>query len=267
MHSDPVFSWAAADLSGRGLFLSDLHAGRDEAVDEQLRLMLAQVAGGPRSWDWICWGGDTFDFLAAGNRAALRRTQWLVDAMRQLRAQGVRQYLIEGNHDFHLDFLSQLVPGLVVVPDGLRDMGRGVALVHGDWHTAGGLYGPMRGLFRSRLMRRMLAAGPHGLIDSVATAWSRTSHEVRGGPPEQAYLNFVAQCLRGSMAEQPSVRVWFSGHIHWPSVVRVPHAACYINGEWAVHRTLLQLDEHGGPACLTWREGALHDYPEPLAQL
>lgn len=263
----PGFAWKSVDLAGRGLYLSDLHAGRDPQADQDTRAMLRQLASCERAYDWICWGGDTFDFLAAGNTAALARVYWIIETMQLLAARGVHQYIIEGNHDFHLGFLAIHIPQLVVVPDGLCDAGRGLALVHGDWHTAGGLYGPMRHLFRSSLMFRMLAYGPHSLVDRVAAAWSRGSHTMRGGAPEPDYLVFVARRFRAAMAGEPGLRIWLSGHIHWPSVVRQPGAACYINGEWAVHRTAIEIDATGAVGYLHWAAGRWAAYTPALAEL
>ena len=267
MAFEGTFHWTAAQLSGPGLYLSDLHAGRDAEADQDLRGLLHWLTADDRGYRWLCWGGDIFDFLAAGNRVSLGRTLWVLDAMRALAARGVQQYLIEGNHDFHLEFLAREVPGLVVVPDGLRDVSAGVALVHGDWHTAGGLYGPMRRVFRSRWLAGALARGPHGLIDAVAQTWSRTSHEVRGGPPEPEYLAFVAQRFHRILAQDPQCQLWLSGHVHWPARIQQGGATCYINGEWAVHRTVMEVPGDGTVRYCLWQAAGLQPYAHALAEL
>ena len=267
MAFDAALIWTDSDLSGPGLYMSDLHAGRDGAADANLQRMLRWLVAGDHGHQWLRWGGDIFDFLAAGNQVSLGRTAWVIDAMRAMAARGVRQYLIEGNHDFHLGFLAEQVPGLVVAPDGLRDTTTGLALVHGDWHTAGGLYGPMRRVFRSAWLHAALSAGPHGFIDAVAQTWSRGSHEVRGGPPEPDYLDYVARRFRRAMADAPHCTLWLSGHVHWPARIRQGSSNCYINGEWAVHRTVIELAGDHSVRYLRWATDSLQPYPDTLAEL
>lgn len=234
------FNWVPFDGTGKGWFFSDLHIRRDAGADRDLRKFVEQFETKDELPEWIVWGGDVFDFLVGENRYAVASSAWFIGALHRFSELGVRQYMLEGNHDFHLDWLSQEINNFIVAPDGLEDPNRQLRVVHGDFHAPGKIYGPMRTLFRRKETKSFLEMFPDGIVDKVATRWSNGSYAVRGQTVEEKYLESVLIAFTKHMSEKPGMQ-WISGHIHYPATLNTPFGAWWINGAWQPDRTFIEI--------------------------
>ncbi len=244
-----AFEWREADLSGHGLFLSDMHLDRYPIADKQLAAYIAYLATQPP--DWLCLGGDTFDFLVGDNKVCLQRFAWFLDGLVALQRAGTRLYMLEGNHDFHLAGLSAKIPGLQVVPDGLWDPELSLYLLHGDYQTAGFIYRPVRKLFRSSITQTAAKVLPDALVYNGARTWSSTSHKMHGESPQEDYLRYIEACMQRAMREHakqcPATNmVWIMGHIHAPMKIEQDGHICYVNDAWHPNRSALVIDTSNG---------------------
>lgn len=274
--------WLPVDLTGAGLFVSDFHAGRDAAADAEALTMFAILLKDERMRpEWICFGGDTFDFLVGPNKVALQRYEAWIETMSRIVNQGIRVYVLEGNHDFHLDFLANLVPGLNVVPDVAYDPSRNIILSHGDREVAGPLYKVVRKLFRHPITPTTLQIAPDRIVDLGAVSWSTSSHKIRGGAPDDAYLYYTVKSFSNALESAPvdlgGEVLWLAGHIHWPMhcnlLSEVQHESCFaqahlaVNGYWPSHRSVIAVHPTAPRGqFLEWTGSTLQKWPESKPQ-
>jgi len=228
------FRWLPADLSGLGLFYSDLHFGRTPAADDQLLAEFDKLLTVRPLPDFVICGGDTFDFLVGPNRVAIARISAFLSRLRRLLEAGVRVWMLEGNHDFHLAWLAGHLPGLQIAADGIEDRSQRLRLTHGDGLTPGAWYTLLRRGFRLPTARALLATLPDNLVDGIARRWSQTSYDLRGQQPGSLYLEQVAAAFAQRMEAEPGWN-WISGHIHYPATIERTFGTWWINGYWPRH--------------------------------
>lgn len=234
------FRWQPADLSGRGYFYSDLHLGRDPAADSRLLEEVDQLLASDSLPDYLVWGGDTFDFLVGQNRFSIARISPFLRRLRSLQERGVRQWLLEGNHDFHLKWLPENVPDLQVVSDGIQDVDLRLRITHGDGLAPGWLYPRLRHFFRLDSSRALLEILPAALTDRAARRWSQTSYDLRGGGLDPDYLAQITAAFCAHMEAEPNWQ-WICGHIHDPATIFRPSGRWWINGYWPRHRCRIRI--------------------------
>lgn len=229
------------------LFISDLHL--DEAAPEITRQCLAFLRGEARQAHALYVLGDLFEaYLGDDERPAWR--QPVVDAFRDLAAQGTAVHFLHGNRDFLIGAGFAALAGGTLLPDPLELQlhGTRVLVTHGDALCVDDTpYQTLRGVVRDERWQRAALALPLATRQAVAAA-ARAGSREHTAQQGQMLMDVnpaaVERVLRDSGCE-----VLLHGHTHRPGIhaLTIDGRACrrIVLGDWYTQGSVLRWDVHG----------------------
>ena len=151
--------------------LSDLHI---RSGDDPLYGAMNSLVRSAQSNDILVLAGDIFDLFVGNKQIFKNRYKEFILESRSATNRGVKIYFIEGNHDF---LLKKALHGTgVIVKDSevnLNWNGKNIHIAHGDRvNRRDYSYLFLRLLFRSPLMKALVAIWPDTLLDRFGASWS-----------------------------------------------------------------------------------------------
>ncbi len=150
-------------MSGKRIFISDIHLGDDDRYDDPVENRRARfipaehgerllsfldkqiIAEADRIKDFVLLG-DVFDTWVCPFDALpptydsifnSRKNEPLLDRWRQIADSNINLYYVNGNHDYDLTEarLQAAIPGIITKPDGYEDQELGIHAEHGHRFT------------------------------------------------------------------------------------------------------------------------------------
>lgn len=157
---------------GRFFAISDIHItnSKDPAYSKLIDLIHKTVPG-----DVFYLGGDIFDFLVGDQPALRHEYSQFFSLIVDKKKSGVRFLYVEGNHDFHLDFLADEIE-VSSESFSLDFGGKRFYLAHGDLvDQEDKKYLILRSIFRSAFIRFTARALPDRAVLWVGDKASEAS--------------------------------------------------------------------------------------------
>ena len=206
-----------------------------------------KVPDGRLTVDHIVIAGDFFDFWFAGGDVIYPGFRPMVERIANLKGQGIRVSLCEGNHDFFLeDYFSRRL-GLDVYPewaeftiDGLR-----ILVSHGDTVDRGNRkYLALRRFLRSSFARTLQRLLPLSLLWRVA----RLSSEMSKGMSDESADRLAEVMHRFARVKfREGYDAVILGHCHRPllrqEMIDGRQKTFVTLGDWITHDSYLDYDE------------------------
>ena len=169
---------------GRFFAISDIHI--TDSKDPAYRKLLTFVSQA-QTGDLVFLGGDVFDFLGGDQPILTREYSEFIKAVSEKIKSGARFLYVEGNHDFHLKFLTRKIPGLELSPESFSvDFeGKRFYLAHGDLvDQEDRKYLMLRKFFRSPFIRTAAKVLPGRLVAMIGAQSDKAFGDQTSKTPE-----------------------------------------------------------------------------------
>jgi len=221
-------------------FASDLHLGmhpQEESLQrEKIFVQWLDEIREDASELWLL--GDIFDYWFEYKKVVPRGFTRLLGKLASINDQGVKIYLITGNHDIWVfNYLTQEI-GIEVYRKSVSRtwnnhqflLGHGDGLFRGDR-----MYRMLQGIFKNRFMQWLYARiHPNGSM-AFAHWWSRKSRMKHGslgsfmGEDKEHQIQYARKQLK----EHPEIEYFVFGHRHIPFDISIGHKSRVIClGDW-----------------------------------
>lgn len=166
---------------------SDLHIVN---ADSSLYSSLLKVLNEPsQPQDAVVFAGDIFDVLVGDSSYFYDKFEAFFERVRELAAQGVSVYFIEGNHDFHFQSFFegtsvQFQEELSLLLQSSQGAQK-IYIAHGDLVDQSDYsYRLLRGLIRSSWVKCIIHSAPGSWVHAVGQSWTRSPDDRTGHLPE-----------------------------------------------------------------------------------
>ncbi|MHC4606144.1 MAG: UDP-2,3-diacylglucosamine diphosphatase [Planctomycetota bacterium] len=215
-------------MSGRTLFLSDVHLGPgDTGRQERFVRFLAEAKEARR----IYLLGDLFDYWISPRHAESDDYRTVLDGLRGLTADGLRVAFLPGNRDYLVDDRFAAATGVELVGDA-ADVGLGgrrVFVTHGDLlYNKNPKYAAYRRLMRFPAMQGLFQRIPSPIGKQIAKGYRKVSPLTT---PEGEWTD--AELIEGAERHfQRGIDVVICGHIHRPCHLTKEGCELFILGDW-----------------------------------
>jgi UDP-2,3-diacylglucosamine hydrolase len=202
------------------LAVSDLHI--EGPGDPLYRSLLRLLRDRARESDTVVLAGDLFDLFVGNKQVFLEKYREFFSELEAAGRRGARIHYIEGNHDFLLKGAFARIPGLQLHSSDfeLELDGRRFFFSHGDLVDRKDYgYRFLRVMFRSPLMKALVAVVPGAWLEWVGHRSSQASRESKPRLPAQlptGRLEYLRNTYRSFAAERLARGCDFvvMGHCH-----------------------------------------------------
>lgn len=207
-------------------FVSDIHLGSGDAT-QQLRVenafcrWLDKVGEDAKA---IYLLGDIFDFWFEYHNVVPKGYVRVLARLSEFTRRGIDVVFITGNHDMWCYDYFERECGIKIFrkPQRVDILGSSYHLAHGDNLNIKDkpMLRAMNGFFRSSVARFLFSWLIHPDLAMKFGRWwsgkSRKSHRGDDITPES--LNFLVEYARSHKAENPNIKGYIFGHMHYPYI-------------------------------------------------
>jgi len=239
-------------------FVSDVHLGL--IIDEKElieRRFVTFLRGLPENTAAIYLLGDIFDFWYEYKYVIPKGYSRILGAFAELSDRGVNVCFIKGNHDlWAFDYFEKEIGMTILKESEIVDIeGVRLCLAHGDKIGGERSYLFMRGLFKNKLLQRLLSSLHPRWVFAFAKRWSRYNRLTRGGEMDFRGESDPLYGYAADLEKREVIDNFIFGHVHTPGSCTTPKGAgFYILGDWINGCEYLVFDSDSRE--MRWQSGA-----------